>query len=316
MKPDPRNRATPSFQLLYLALITAGLALPLPAVPAGVELATSPMTTSTTTTVKPNLMFVLDDSGSMDWDYMPDNARNFAGRYGYQSSQCNGVFYNPAITYLPPVNSTGAPLNATATTFSAAYNDGYDLSQGTTNLNTQFTGGSGSGVSGINLTPGPAVYYTYTGTQTSPAQQNYFNTSGTFYQECNSNIGSTPGSSVFTKFRLAAIPTTTITVSGAGGAQGATITVTSVSNRSKISSVKVNGSEILNGTTSQSSSANTIASNIASGINAITGTTGYSATVSGSVVTILGPVLAAGFTPVVTVSQGNATTSSTAFPAA
>ena len=34
---------------------------------------------------------------------MPDNAKNFAGNYGYNTSQCNGVYYNPAITYLPPV---------------------------------------------------------------------------------------------------------------------------------------------------------------------------------------------------------------------
>jgi type IV pilus assembly protein PilY1 len=321
MKPDPKNRALFRVLLPSAALLAAGLALALPALAQSVELATSPMTTSTTTTVKPNLMFVLDDSGSMDWDYMPDNAKNFAGNYGYNTSQCNGVYYNPAITYSPPVKptSTGTtptpPLNATPTTFSAAYKDGYDTSLGTTDLNTQFTGGSGSGNSGISLTPGPAFYYTYSGAQTTPAQQNYFNTSGTFYLECNSDVGSTPGSAVFTKFRLAAIPTTTITVTGAGGVTGATIKITSVSNKSAISSVRVNGLQILNGTTSQSSNANTIATNIANGINAA-GVAGYSATAAGSTVTLQGPASAGGFAPVVTVSSGNAATTSTAFPAA
>ena len=315
------NNTLPFLPTLSAALVAAGLALPLPALPQTVELATSPMTTSTTTTVKPNMMFVLDDSGSMDWDYMPDNAKNFAGNYGYNTSQCNGVYYNPAITYSPPIDSTGAPLNATPTTFSAAYRDGYNTGAGTTNLNTQFTGGSGSGDSGIDLDPGPAFFYTYTGTQTSPAQKNYFNTSSTFYQECNSDVGDAPGNAVFTKFRLAAIPTTTITVSGAGGVTGATIRITSVSTRSRISSIRVNGQQILNGTTSQSSSANTIATNIRNGINACTTSlagncqvTGYSASVVGSTVTILGPVAAGGFTPVVTVSQGNATVATTAFP--
>src|SRR4051812_1307560 len=151
MKPDPRNRATRCFQLLSLALISSGLVLP-PAAPAQtVELATSPMTTSTTTTVKPNLMFVLDDSGSMDWDYLPDTAKNFANKYGYNAAQCNGNFYNPAVVYSPPVKYDGTPLNATATTFSAAYKDGYATGAGVTDLNSQFKGGSGSGVSNINL---------------------------------------------------------------------------------------------------------------------------------------------------------------------
>lgn len=37
-----------------------------------VDLATSPLANATTTNVRPNLMFVLDNSGSMNWDYMPD----------------------------------------------------------------------------------------------------------------------------------------------------------------------------------------------------------------------------------------------------
>jgi type IV pilus assembly protein PilY1 len=48
--------------------------------------------------IKPNVMFVLDDSGSMDWGYMPDTAGDFVGNYGYASSQCNGIYYNPSIT--------------------------------------------------------------------------------------------------------------------------------------------------------------------------------------------------------------------------
>ena len=155
MKPDPKNRATSRVLLLSLALIAAEPGAAAAGAGPAVELATSPMATSTTTVVKPNLMFVLDDSGSMDWDYLPDTAKNFAGKYGYNTSQCNGNYYNPAITYDPPVNSAGAPLNATATTFTAAYKDGYDTGAGTINLSTGFTGGSGSGASGISLTAGP-----------------------------------------------------------------------------------------------------------------------------------------------------------------
>ncbi len=92
----------------FLALlIAASPALTLPALAGQVALATSPLATSSTSSVSPNIMYMLDDSGSMDWDYMPDTAANFAGKYGFNSSQCNGVAYNPAITYLPPVDSSG-----------------------------------------------------------------------------------------------------------------------------------------------------------------------------------------------------------------
>ena len=36
------------------------------------DLAQSPLETSSPAVVKPNILFVLDDSGSMDSDYLPD----------------------------------------------------------------------------------------------------------------------------------------------------------------------------------------------------------------------------------------------------
>ncbi len=315
--------------LLAISVAAVGLTLRLPAQAAGVALATTPMATSTVTTVKPNLMFVLDDSGSMDWDYMPDTAKDFANAYGFNSSQCNGVYYDPTVTYTAPVNSTGAPLNATATTFTAAYVDGFNTAAGTVNLSTQFKGGSGSGASGNILTAGPAFYYAYSGNQTTPAKKLYFNTSSDFYKECNSSVGATTvidGAAVntrFTQVRLALTPTTTITVSGAGGGAGATLTLTSISSKSKVSSIKVGSSEILKGTTASSSKSSSVISAIVAGINACTlattgncTATGYSAKSAGSVITINGPATAAGVTPVVTVSSGNAAFTAAAFPSA
>lgn len=159
------------------------------------DLAPAPLITSAPQIVQPNLMFVLDDSGSMDYAYMPDDANNFNGRYGYASAQCNGVFYNPNITYLPPVTSTGASY--TNATFTGAWVDGYNTGSGTTNLSTSFRP-SGS------YTAEAAYYYRYSGSQTTEALKNYFSSSSTFYQECNSGIGNTPGSGVFTKVVVAA----------------------------------------------------------------------------------------------------------------
>ena len=284
-----------------------------------IPLSSSPLQTATTTAVLPNVMFMLDDSGSMAWDYMPDPAANFSGKYGFNSSQCNGMAYNPNINYTPPVTSTGATLNsATPTTFTAAYLNGYNTGLGTVNLNTQFTGGSGSGSSGEVLAPGPAFYYTYSGTQTLPVQQNYFNTNGTFYKECNSNIGSAPGNAVFSKTTLSSTVTTTITVNS----NITTITVGG-SGSSSVSGITVGGVQILSATTTTTASTSTLAAEITAYINLCTyttsghcvtaGGTGYSAVnVPGSnVVTLYGP--ADNITPVITKS-GSMTVTTPGFP--
>jgi type IV pilus assembly protein PilY1 len=306
------------FQVL-VTIIGLGIFLALPLkVEAGlVNLATSPLTESVTSDVLPNLMFVLDDSGSMDWDYMPDQARNFAGAYGFNSSQCNGTYYNPSINYTPPVKSDGTSYPNS--NFSAAWRDGYDTAAGTVDLNTGFRGGSGTGASGISLTAGPAFYYTYSGTQTTAAQKDFKVTTNVFYRECNSAIGSTtavdgshPVNTLFSKTRLASTPTTTISVSGAGGS-GATITINSVggtrNTRPSVSSIRVNGVELMSGSSASSTNANTVASNIAARITQ----NGFSATAASNVVTIIGPVGAAGFSPVVTYS-GTMSYTTTPFP--
>ena len=45
-----------------------------------VALATAPLASSTTTVVKPNLLFVMDNSGSMSQDYTPDWLGDFHQR--------------------------------------------------------------------------------------------------------------------------------------------------------------------------------------------------------------------------------------------
>ncbi len=88
-----------------------------------VDLSSVPLTTSTATAVRPNLNFVLDDSGSMGWEYMPDHAgrANLCksssnwnatlcthGDPPFANSDFNGIYYNPNITYTAPVNGDGS----------------------------------------------------------------------------------------------------------------------------------------------------------------------------------------------------------------
>ncbi|WP_390347787.1 pilus assembly protein [Variovorax boronicumulans] len=64
---------------------------------------------------KPNLMFVLDNSGSMAYEYqegysMPERCKGSSCDYAWyrmRSSSVNTQYYNPSITYSPRVNSNG-----------------------------------------------------------------------------------------------------------------------------------------------------------------------------------------------------------------
>lgn len=91
---------------------------------ATVAIASAPLVSATTTQVLPNLMYILDNSGSMGSDYMPDyvndsNKCKTTGSSGafsagclygdppYNSKDFNSIYYNPAINYLPGTNANG-----------------------------------------------------------------------------------------------------------------------------------------------------------------------------------------------------------------
>lgn len=144
------NNLSHKFQLVIgIALIGMLAGAPPTARAADLNIADSPLFVATN--VEPNVMFTLDDSGSMQWEYMPDgggmdfstfmfprlvnnlyggddygnqvpnfdddNVHNYYGR----SSANNGVFYNPDITYrpwsrpdgseMPPADPTNALYN-------------------------------------------------------------------------------------------------------------------------------------------------------------------------------------------------------------
>jgi type IV pilus assembly protein PilY1 len=143
------------------------------------DLSSVPLNTysaATSTDVKPNVFFILDDSGSMDWDYMPDWA---CASYSTQNSSCanagqnpasarseflfrnaayNGSYYNPAVRYVTPLavdadgsinrtaypsqtgtsTDTGGDANASSTTrnWHAVKDDAYGI-QSTSTSNLQ-----------------------------------------------------------------------------------------------------------------------------------------------------------------------------------
>ncbi|MFT3858342.1 MAG: PilC/PilY family type IV pilus protein [Aquabacterium sp.] len=190
MKIQPLSFPVPRLQALLTAAL---LMLTAPLSHAGeVDISGEPLATRPEVKAKPNLLFILDNSGSMNWSYMPDDLGRsssvtdepYSTWYGYRAAQCNGTAYDPDTTYTPPLKADGVTSYPNAS-FSLAKEDGFNDSSSTRDL-------AGS------------YYYTYSGSQ--PRMGWAYTSSGvisnTFYRECSSAEGSTPGSNVFTKITL------------------------------------------------------------------------------------------------------------------
>ena len=109
-------------------------------------ISSSPLASTTSADVKPNIMFILDNSGSMGWLSMPDAMESYEYRIGYKNHLCNKIYYNPNVTYTEPRKADGT-LFATAS-FSGAYSNGYSNyptgpSSGAIDLSTSFRAHSG-----------------------------------------------------------------------------------------------------------------------------------------------------------------------------
>ena len=72
--------------------IAAALACGLPAEHRHLD---QPLANAAAVAAKPNIMFILDNSGSMAGANMPDDMWD-TGKYGYKSIQCNGVAFDPS----------------------------------------------------------------------------------------------------------------------------------------------------------------------------------------------------------------------------
>lgn len=193
--------------LAFYTIVTAMAVTGSHAYSGAVQIADAPMASGSSVLIKPNVMFILDDSGSMGWTHMPDHVRSQTTKYGYKAAQCNSVYYNPNVTYTPPVKADGSSYPNS--TFTDAWYNGFNTAEGKVNLSTKFkayddTTSWGNGDDAQQA----AYYYKYTGAQ--PALSYEYNADGsvktttTFYKECNSSIGSTPGKNVFTKITVPA----------------------------------------------------------------------------------------------------------------
>ncbi len=102
----------------------------------GVDLAEVPLISGLSKSVPPNVYFILDDSTSMNWEFMPDAAWGSAESNCFKNHGFNSVYYDPAVNYAPPKRWDGGDYpNAN---YLAALNDGFDASKGVTDLSSNF----------------------------------------------------------------------------------------------------------------------------------------------------------------------------------
>jgi type IV pilus assembly protein PilY1 len=112
--------------------------------------------------VAPNIYLTLDDSGSMAWAYMPDSIGQYYTTERFKSSTFNPMYYDPTVTYQPPIGADGSSLGNAS--FAAAWRDGYYHRAGTHNLNTRYRATVKYYSSYYYKTTGsigPAYYYQY-----------------------------------------------------------------------------------------------------------------------------------------------------------
>ena len=107
-----------NFYLALMSLVVFGEA----ALAGTITISQQPLFTTGADKVKPNIMFILDDSGSMNDDEMPDYVAYEAlckgpqnctfGDPPYNSTDFNGIYYNPLVVYQPGVTNDGVTAMA------------------------------------------------------------------------------------------------------------------------------------------------------------------------------------------------------------
>lgn len=96
------------------------------------DIATDPLARAQSAGIRPNLMLIVDDSGSMGWRHMPDyvndsgvdkprcndstcstlTTHGIEGNPPWYAARFNRLYYDPQITYRPAVDEAGVPMTS------------------------------------------------------------------------------------------------------------------------------------------------------------------------------------------------------------
>jgi type IV pilus assembly protein PilY1 len=199
-----RSGSSPGFlgKLLYTSVAVWGLGLASTPVQAtSIAIDSAPLIVQPT--LPPNIVLMLDDSGSMAWDYMPDacymngvtcsgtnngttpsgnGTDNITGvnNDAMINANNNGVYYNPAITYTPPYNADGTQY-PNATSLTSAWTDGFSQPS-----SADLTNYSTSDVVGESDYGGYTLNYSYSQSAPDTSTTNTFSQSSISQNSCNS----------------------------------------------------------------------------------------------------------------------------------
>lgn len=310
--------------LLGLAL-TVAFALPMSVQADPLDLATIPLANSPTVVIQPNLLFVLDDSGSMGWDYMPDYVNDspyYPNDMLFKDPSFNVIAYNPAVRYIPPAYFDAGGLNVTkypsqigadtATGADSTTKPNWKRVKKDAYLSTTTSNLEGN-VSFYTVVPGE--YCTKPNLKICNAQSAASSTypypapvrwcdNSTNANAAVPAAGSCQGTRLtgFTTLRTPSMPS-----------YKSTITITSASGTPRVEGITIGGKEIMSVRTSSSNTTSSLAGWVADNINNCTNNTtgncdisGYSAISAGNVVIVSAPtsLTSAPATPVLTSSSG------------
>jgi type IV pilus assembly protein PilY1 len=256
-------------------------------------------TVGSTVDVKPNILFVLDDSGSMDWNYLPDwvtlsspSTTNYTINYSsvpdflFYNASYNGVAYNPTVTYAPPVTFTSSGAKDTTTYPSmtgTSTSTGGDSSASTSSPNWNKVKNDAYGVqdTGTTKLTENAFYYTILPGEycDAPGMTNCSTSATGNYQYpatlrwCNSAALTT----------CKALPDTSYKYPRIAAPRVMTFTVPTTSSNRVVNGITVDGQQIMSAATTASSTESSIATMIANSINACSNTITGNCTVAGYV---------------------------------
>jgi type IV pilus assembly protein PilY1 len=162
LSTKPTTRRGLARRLIAGATLFTLVAAPQYAMAALTDVSNSPISSAATTTVPPNVLFVLDGSGSMDGTAMPDEMNNQDDRTSFANPLCNTIYYNPNIKYLVPKNADGTDFPDSS--FTAARADGFLTSGSTGGISNSGTTNLATGYKGTSLSGSErAFYYEWTG---------------------------------------------------------------------------------------------------------------------------------------------------------
>ena len=102
------------------------------------EVSQAPLNFLSVTQVKPNIFFILDDSGSMQSSALGDEVtiNGYQNTIGYRTSLCNKSYYDPSIIYPVPVRHDGTYFPDQK--FKQALYNGFNSSSVTVDLSVEF----------------------------------------------------------------------------------------------------------------------------------------------------------------------------------